>query len=66
VNVHVRTHTWWWGGRWSPHAWWLRIAKQRRCFHHDIRDGASFIVELGIIDYRKAWECRVCNKIWIL
>ena len=66
MSTLVRINSWWLAGRWSPHVWRSRIKKQRRCFHHDIRNGTSFVTQLGIIDYRKAWECSVCNKIWIM
>ncbi len=43
-----------------------RWLKRRRCFHHDINTGESWIGRGQIIDWRKLYRCKNCERTWIL
>lgn len=40
--------------------------KIRRCFHHDIATGVSYVRRGVNLDYRKTFDCRMCGKLWII
>lgn len=38
---------------------------RRSCFHHNTRNGQSFIRD-QIIDWRKRYHCTNCGKVWVI
>lgn len=43
-----------------------RWLARRRCFHHDVRTGKSWIGRGTIIDGgRKLYRCNHCERTWI-